>query len=216
MSVHYHACQSRGYLFSTHEVLCQQWRERFSSYDPQRISRILNLSHDSEYLYLSYFQSSYRLRLTDGTLEKQEQDSWSDALFFNESMSLYHLLSYTCDQPRSAGVWVPDTALNLAATHRQNPPDPLLLPFARKFSGKTELLRKACLRLGGTPISRGDAGFTFHAFPQVPIQLIFWDAEEDLPAQVQVLFDQYVTDYIHFETAGCIVSDLLEKLEAEE
>lgn len=214
MSVHYHAYQSRGYLFTAHEALCQQWRERFSHYDPHRIASILNLSYDSEYLYLRYFQSSYRLRLADGALEKQQKNDWSEDLFFNESMSLYHLLFYTCEHPRFAGVWIPDTSLNLAATHRNTPPDPLLPPFAKKFTGKAELLASACARLGGMPISKGDAGFEFHAFPQVPLRLIFWDAEEDLPAQIQILFDKYATDYIHFETSGCILSDLLEKLEA--
>ena len=45
------------------------------------------------------------------------------------------------------------------------------------------------------------------------IQLIFWDADEDFPAQVQVLVDERITDFIHYETVGCIISDLFEKLE---
>ena len=43
--------------------------------------------------------------------------------------------------------------------------------------------------------------------------MIFWDSDEDFPAQVQVLVDQRVTDYIHFETVGCLISDLFEKIE---
>ena len=46
------------------------------------------------------------------------------------------------------------------------------------------------------------------------IQLVYWDADEDFPAQVQVMFDEHATDYIHFETSGCIVADLLEKIDA--
>ena len=44
------------------------------------------------------------------------------------------------------------------------------------------------------------------------MQLILWDQDEDFPAQVQVLVDQCVTDFVHYETIGCMISDLLEKL----
>ena len=43
--------------------------------------------------------------------------------------------------------------------------------------------------------------------------LVFWDADEDFPAQAQILVDQNVTDFLHYETVGCVISDLLEKLE---
>lgn len=214
MSVNYHAYQNRRYLFASQEALCQQWRTAFCSYDPGHIAGILHLNYDSDYLFLTYFETPFRLRRKDGVLEKFQNAAWTENLYFNESMSIYHLLTYTCESPRVSGVWVPNTALNTAASHRQNVPDPLLLPFAKKFSGKADALKAACEALGGQKLPRGDVGYEFFSFPQIPLRLIFWDADEDFPAQVQMLFDQYVTDYIHFETTGCIVSDLLEKLEA--
>ena len=71
MSVNYHASQSRGVPFSEHEAVCQQWREEFSGYDPERIRKILHLTADPDYLYLTYYKAPYRLRLADGVLEKQ-------------------------------------------------------------------------------------------------------------------------------------------------
>lgn len=213
MSVNYHAFQNRGYLFHNHEALSQQWCSAFAGYDPSRIGKILDLSRDESYLYLSYFQHAYRLRLEDGWLEKETCNGWTEELYFNETMSIYHLLHYTRDLPRFSGIWVPNTALEGAGAHNRNLPDPLLVPFAAKYSGKTTILDAACQGLGGTRLSKGDVSYEFRAFPQIPLQLIFWDQDEDFPAQVQVLFDQQVTDYIHFETTGCIISDLLEQLE---
>lgn len=214
MSVNFHAFQSIGYLFTTHEVLCQQWREAFSGYDPERISKILNLPADENHLYLTYYRRPYRLRLSDGILEKETDGGWTDELYFNESMSIYHLLHYTRDFPRISGVWVPNSALEGAGVHNRNLPDPLLTPFAAKFSGKLPLLDRACRICGGTPLDKGDLSYQFQAFPQISLQLIFWDADEDFPAQVQALVDEKVTDFVHFETTGCIISDLLEQLEA--
>ncbi|MDO5337628.1 MAG: DUF3786 domain-containing protein [Eubacteriales bacterium] len=213
MNINYHAFQNRGYLFSSHEALAEQWRTAFSGYNPTRISRILHLEEDENYLYVSYFQRPYRLSLKDGILEKKLKDSWTEELYFNEAMSIYHLLHYTRDLPLNSGIWVPNTSLKGAGVHSRSLYDPLLPPFAMKFSGKISRLEAACQLLGGIKLSKGDASYQFTAFPQIPLQLIFWDIDEDFPAQVQILFDRQVTDFVHFETTGCIISDLLELLE---
>ena len=70
-----------------------------------------------------------------------------------------------------------------------------------------------CRKLGGVKQNKGDLCYEFEAFPQVHLQVLFYDADEDFPAQVKVLVDRHVTDYIHFETTGCLISDLFEKIE---
>lgn len=213
MSAHYHAAQARGFLFSNYEVQCEQYHQLFKNYDPTRIARILGLSFDENFLYVTYFGISYRLRLLDGSLEKQTRDLWTEEVYFNEAMSIYHHLRYTKDFPHLTGEWVPTSEIEGVSTRNTRLPDPLLLPFAMHFSGKSEQLEEACQRLGGHKLNLGDVSYEFLSFPQVPLRLIFWDADEDFPAQVQVLADRGAADYMHFETIGCVVSDLLEKLE---
>ena len=212
MSVNYHAFQSRGVLFSDYEVVCRQWREEFSGYAPGRIVRILHLEADETYLYLSYFQCPYRLRLTDGVLEKQKDQEWTDELYFNESMSIYHLLHYTKDLPVVSGKWVPSHTIDGVISRNPAVKDPLLAPFEVKYAGKVEELRAACRAAGGKELGTGDAAYEFEVFPWLHLRLVFWDKDEDFPAQVQVLADQCVTDFVHYETLGCMISDLLEKL----
>lgn len=211
MSINYHAMQSRGYLFTNFEVQCEQWRGIFSGYDPERIAGILHLKYDEQYLYLSYFQTPYRLRLRDGVVEKMSGEAWSEELYFNETMSIYHLLYYTRDFPAQSGEWIPNDHLD-TRTRSGRASDPLLDDFARKFSGHSDRLEAACQRLKREKLPKGDVAYQFWAFEQVPLQMIFWDADEDFPAQVQLLVDRRITDYVHIETTGCIVSDLLEKL----
>lgn len=241
MSVNYHAYQSRKVLFPEAGAVCEQWRFAFSGYDPRRIADILHLRFDPEYLYLNYFGSSYRLCLKTGVLEKQipvssqketgsragvgivfsqkgvletPSNIWTDRLYFNETMALYHLLKYTKDHPGLSGIWVPNMELD-GASIRSRQADPLLAPFSLHFTGKTEFLRSRCLNLGGIPLAvKGDAAFLFYAVPQIPLRLIFWDADEEFPAQTQVLVDSRITDYLHYESVGCVISDLLERLES--
>lgn len=212
MSVNYHAFQSRGVHFSEYEVVCQQWREEFSAYDPGRIARILHLEADQEYLYLTYFQVPYRLRLKDGVLEKQEEKEWTDELYFNEAMSVYHLLHYTKDLPVVSGKWVPSHTIDGVISRNPAVKDPLLSPFEVQYAGKVEKLHKACLAAGGKALEGGDAAYEFEVFPWIHLRLVFWDQDEDFPAQAQVLVDQCITDFVHYETVGCMISDLLERL----
>lgn len=211
MSINYHAYQSRGYLFTNNEAQCEQWRTAFSGYDPARAAGILDLEFDETYLYLSYFQMPYRLRREDGVLEKKDGKGWTEDLYFNETMSIYHLLYYTKDHPLASGTWIPNA--NLDTRSRGRVEDPLLTSFSRSFEGRCGCLENACRALGGEKLDKGDVAYEFYAFPQIPIRMIFWDKDEDFQAQTQILVDSRITDYVHFETTGCMISDLLEKLE---
>lgn len=253
MSINYHAYQCRNYLLSDYEEIERSWKSSFSNYNPERVMQILHLKRDANYLYIKYFQTCYRLRLKDGTLEKQtdelhlsnlstekkqpsaasntssyvkiqnseklylnpvpkkvaSENGWTPQVYFNEAMVIYHLLYYVKEQACTAGIWIPNTNLDTRAGNNNQREDLLFTSFARQFSGKTEELSLACQAFGGTPLeTKADVAYQFSAFPQVSLQLLFWDADEDFPAQVQVLVDKYITNYVHLETTGCMISDL--------
>lgn len=214
MSVNYHAFQNRGVPFAEHETACRQWREEFTGYDPERIQKILHLEADGPYLCLTYYGRSFRLSLADGILEKEEGDGWSDMLYFNEAMAVYHLLHYTKDLPVVSGKWVPSNTIDGVVSRNPAVKDPLLTPFERAYAGKTDELKAACLAAGGKALEAADAAFEFEAFPQVHLRLVFWDQDEDFPAKAQILVDQCVTDFVHYETIGCMIADLLDQLPA--
>ena len=221
MSINFHAYQCRNYLLSDYEEIEKQWHSEFTDYNPDRVMKILNLERDDMYLYIRYFQTLYRMNLKNGVLEKQTEpeselpgeNGWTGRVYFNESMVIYHLLHYVKDHPENSGVWIPNSRLDTRAARNDQREDLLFTSFCTQFSGKTDLLELACKKLNGTPVqTKADLSYQFHAFPQVPLQLLFWDADEDFPAQVQILVDQHITDYVHLETTGCMVSDLFERL----
>lgn len=235
MSINYHAHQNRGFLLSTYEEIESKWRNAFRGYDPERVKRILSLEGDEEYLYFDYYRNRYRLRLQDGVLQKKLKEKrekvsytdletgetvtldpdWTDDVYFNEAMAVYHLLYYVKDVPLISGTWLTNEDIISSAGSRRNMPDPLLVPFAALFSGKLSLLKECCEKAGGKKIDgRGDLDYEFLSFPQIPVRLSFWDADEDFSAQAKVLFDRCITDYVHIETTGCITADLFELIES--
>ena len=234
MSVNYHAAQSRGILLDHSDAGADQWYQKFCKYDPARVAGLLGLKYDDKYLYVDYYQRPYRLSLAFGTLErwekqegkeeqrgkekekreeKQENGGWSREIYFNEAMAIYHLLLYVKDEARVSGSWVASDSVD-GVVSRGRMPDPLLAPFAVEYSGKLAELEEACLHCGGMRLDKGDVSFEFEAFPQVHLQLVFYDADEDFPAQASILVDQHITDYLHYETIGCLISDLLDRIRA--
>lgn len=142
-------------------------------------------------------------------------EEWTPDVWFNEAMVIYHLFTYAKDHPVLTGKLVPSDSLEQVLSRRQSMPDPLFDPFASEFSGRTEELEARCARLGGVKKDSGDVSEEFSVFPFLKVQLVFWDADEDFPAQVQILVDSGITDYISAETVGCIIADLFDAIEAE-
>ena len=160
-------------------------------------------------------QSKDKLYLNPVNTNTLSVEGWTTKVYFNEAMAIYHLLHYVKDHAYQSGIWIPNTELD-TRSHRNNQREDLLFAsFTRQFSGKLDKLSAACRKLNGTPLqTRADVAYQFSVFPQVSLQLLFWDADEDFPAQVQILVDKRITDYVHLETTGCMVSDLFEQLTA--
>ena len=220
----YHSYRNIGYRLTDSEAACTKWREKFAGFDPAAAASVLQLPADGTHIYISYFRQNYRLRLADGVLEKAlpgpegapEEDFsspliiWTEDLFMNEALVLYHLLGDVKETPRHTGQWCSEAELDPVKIRSGNRTDPLLNGFASDFSGKIPELEKAAVRLGGVRIEKGDSAWEFHPIPQIALRLIFWDADEEFPAQTQVMVDSGVTDYMHYEAVGCMIADLFE------
>lgn len=187
-------------------------KERLTDMKKEDQTQISSKLPGSSYLKIP---DAGKLYLQDTETARPSENGWTGKVYFNEAMVIYHLLHYVKDHPAISGTWIPNSQLDTRAARNNQREDLLLSSFCAEFTGKMDRLEVACQSMNGIPIqTRADISYQFYAFPQVPLQLLFWDADEDFPAQVQILVDQHVTDYVHLETTGCMVSDLFEKLTA--
>ncbi len=78
-------------------------------------------------------------------------------------------------------------------------------PIIEKFSDNYDLFAKAALKIGGIQKESGTPGkhvWLFHAFPKLPINLTFYERDEEFPADVQVLFDNKALDFLGLKCLG--------------
>jgi hypothetical protein len=72
-------------------------------------------------------------------------------------------------------------------------------PLTSAFGFDRDLFRSAGEALGATPESYGDASFTIHALPMVPLTFILWEGDQEFPPSVKVLFDTSIDTYLPLE-----------------
>jgi hypothetical protein len=67
------------------------------------------------------------------------------------------------------------------------------------FAGDLPGFLKVTEQLGGVPVQRGHAGVCLPAFPKVPVTLVLWEGDEELPASGTILFDASVDAFLPVE-----------------
>jgi hypothetical protein len=87
--------------------------------------------------------------------------------------------------------------------------DPLKKVFGENIAG----FKRAAQKLHPQEIDNGDAGFEFRILPAVPLQLILWAADDEFPAEANILFDKNIGQILSPEDvawlAGMVVYRLM-------
>ena len=88
-------------------------------------------------------------------------------------------------------------------------------PMAKYFSGRVSQLDFACRKISGhRPASTFsyDLCMQFDALPQIPVLLLFNDADDEFPAQCAVLFERRAEKFLDMECLAMVGMLLFERL----
>jgi hypothetical protein len=75
--------------------------------------------------------------------------------------------------------------------------------LVRDLASDIERFRQAAAELDGEPLPMGDAGYAFRVLPHVPLAVVWWDGDEEFPANATVLFDRIAGT--HLPTDGLAI-----------
>lgn len=186
------------------------WRDRFLSMNPDTLCQKLSfLSLSNGRLYLPYLSQRVSIRLSDGVIEPPP--AWGRLSLMDE-MNIYTMLWYAKPNAILTGHWCAFEYLRDARPFGPAFRKGNLVPFAQTFSGFADRLEAALLSFGGKPLSTGDVGYEIEVFPCIPMQVLFWDGDDEFPAQCNLLFDSSAPDFIHIESVVSIASEALKHL----
>ncbi len=62
-------------------------------------------------------------------------------------------------------------------------------PLSQTFKDDVQRLKQVAETLGGVPIDYGDIAYEFQLFPNIPLQVVLWQGDEEFPTEGNILFD---------------------------
>lgn len=182
----------------------------FLEYEPERLRARLSLPRDPAGIPIRFLGEDYLVRREDGEVV----DARGERASFFAALAIYDVLCHSEETPVLAGSFVPTMELH-GIMGSNSVHEDLNAREAAFFAGRGEELAEACRRRGGVPGSRGDVSFRLPAFDFFPMELRFWDADEEFPAQLQFFWDANALAFVHYETLWYISGALLASLHRE-
>lgn len=179
-------------------IQAQQAKDRFLTYDQQKLIDKLKLKHDGDYLYAVMLCKLYRISRTTGDLQRQEGNGWVDANTFGEVMTLLDLVCDSRDDRYISSRW--KNMRDFGLMFHRNLLEEAADPWAEKFQADPEGFHRACRALKGVPLPNGDISYAIELFDGLCIALQLWFGDEEFPANLRILWDENAKMYIRYET----------------
>lgn len=85
-------------------------------------------------------------------------------------------------------------------------------PLADHFGNEPHRLIDAAAKLGGRKVDYGDVAVTINAFRRVPITLVLWQGDAELPPEGSIIFDATISDYLSTEDINVLCEIIAWKL----
>jgi hypothetical protein len=164
---------------------------------------------DESCLRVSFLNRVYRVHYPG--FEFTERDGSDREIPIQEQILILHYM-LAPGTPSPAGQWVayreiPGASFYFSAFVKRAI-DPLKSVFGQNPAG----LSGAATRLNGSAIDAGDVGFEFNMLPNVPLQLILYAADEEFPAEANILFDQTIGEILSPEDIAWLAGMLAYRL----
>ena len=191
-------------------IQARQARERFLTYDQERLIAKLDLSFDENGLYTRLLSQPCRISRSDGTIQKEVSGCWMDADSFEEVMTLLDLVCDSREDRFLTGRWknMGDFGLLFHRGLLETKAD----PWAEKFQADPEGFRRACEALGGMPFPQGDIAYAIELFDGLSILVQLWLGDEEFPASLRFLWDENALMYLKYETMYFAKGLLLDRI----
>ena len=195
---------------NNYEKWCEQWREKFLEMDQEELKkRLPELQEEGNRLTLLHFGRKLGVNKDDGKIVAMEDP---DPVTCYEKLNVYTLFGYVSPLAHYRDNWVRFDRLKDTSPFSQAFQAGVIEPFSRMFSGHVQELSHACEQLGGKRLPWSDAGYELKAFSCIPVRFLFWDGDDEFPAQGNVLFDSSATDFIHGESVVTIAAIGLDRI----
>lgn len=200
---------------TTYELVYEHDRKEFCKRDPEKMAEMAGMELRDGKIIVPYYHTFLTVDIQSGAVANQKKPALPVPVY-PRMMTLHHLNGVK-EGAKNSGIQIPFRQIPMAAVFDSAYRAMALEPFAQGFSGHLDDFIRAGKALHATPKNMGDHAVTLQCFPKIALTFVFWDGDEDLPANATVLFDQNIADFIHPEdTVGLAIEGVNLLLQAGE
>ncbi len=172
------------------------------TYDPERMT--------IDFLGQRFFLSVPRLELEPEGQSRGTSVGTADAALLAERILILHYLARASGAPLSGRLVGFDQLAGgrfYGSAFRKRTEMPLAQLFAANPAGLTA----AAARIGGAPGDTGDVSAIIWPFPKVPMTLIVWTGDDEIPPNGKVLFDDTAEGYLSTEDIAVLGDQVIRR-----
>lgn len=167
---------------------------------PEEIAARLAVTycHDTRRFTIRFFNSEYVLDWDSETIWRKADGQRAEML---PAIIMLNYLSFSEVPSTPVGNWVslkeiPNGGMLFYPAFQQT----AIAGIIKTFGRQPERLLQAAAALGGRPATFGDASAIFSAFTEIPLCIIVWQGDEEIPANATILYDPTVAELLHIES----------------
>ena len=168
----------------------------------------LGLKYIDGAVQVSFLKREYRI-----TLDGVEPLDGQPVNVNNRSVLLYYLLSKGQGDPENSFISfesIPRMISGLSVQSRL-----MNTPLERYFGDEYVKFSEAAVKLGGIEEEPqvGKHLWRFDVLPKIPLKIVFYEADDEFPVEIQIMLDKTVLQFLEFEClaflVGCFVRALI-------
>lgn len=114
--------------------------------------------------------------------------------------------------PSLQGKWISFKELPGGLLYQQPFYGRSILPLVRTFGQAPSFLLKVGRALGGQAVQLGDAAVELYPFPGVPVRLVIWTGDDEIPPGGTILFDNTAGTIMATEDIAVLAEYLVKRL----
>ncbi|TAK37124.1 MAG: DUF3786 domain-containing protein [Chloroflexota bacterium] len=174
-----------------------------SSLVPSAVAARTGAQFDGRAFTLKLFYRTFRIAFP--AIAISEIGAQEPPPLWAQILLLHHL--QTADGTPVADHWIAFRELPGGRFFESSYMQQSIAPLVERFGQDLDGFREASRALGGTIMNRtGDAAFRFLAFPQMPIGCILYLADDEMPASVNIVFDESASHNLPTEDVAVLTN----------
>ena len=164
------------------EVPFSHYEGLFRSIDPQQVvARLPFVGWEGDAFAVTLLGRAYRITWPDYSITALDGSAVPPQTF------LLRCLLETKDVAWN-GSWKTFREMPWGELYIQPYTGRVLTRAAFTFGTRVDAFRAACEKLGGVPLSHGDAGYLFDFLGNYRMQIMVWEGDDEFPPNAQVLY----------------------------